>query len=267
MLTELQKYYQQQGICAVGFRCPNQGRCKEVLADFVTAREAFVGSEYEKGTLPRILFVSLDAESEKPGRAPALRTLAAMRDWEEGQCDADALNKGRHWYKTHKLAFDILGPIARERVGLSISFRDIHRYFAHTNSAKCKDALAGSGQGPDLVFANCRRFIPGEVQLLLPDVLIGQGVKAREAIGDAFPIARPRVSHPRNDRYFVDVVTIAHRPVLRMCLTHPGGRNAHRAEMAEAYDWYVRTALSFLREQAPEAATAKGPRLVRRPAG
>jgi hypothetical protein len=47
--------------------------------------------------------------------------------------------------------------------------QDVHRYFAHTNNANCKDADRESGQGPARVFDNCRPFIALEVEL--PDAV------------------------------------------------------------------------------------------------
>lgn len=97
MLKSLQTYYQRHGISAENFDCvhgrPGLRSCKSISVDFVTAREAFVGSEYEKGTLPRVLFVSIDASSDSPGREPSKRTLEYMRYWEEnGKSDPDGCN-------------------------------------------------------------------------------------------------------------------------------------------------------------------------------
>ena len=83
MLDSLGKYYAENGISAEAFDCPHgrvgHGLCRVNSRDFVSAREAFVGSEYEKGTLPRVLFVSIDAASDHPGREPSKRTLEYMR--------------------------------------------------------------------------------------------------------------------------------------------------------------------------------------------
>jgi hypothetical protein len=63
-------------------------------------------------------------------------------------------------------------------------FRDIHKYFAHTNSAKCKDADRKSGQGPPLVFNNCRKFIAPEIEPLRPDILVTQTRPAARRLSD-----------------------------------------------------------------------------------
>src|SRR4051812_23039103 len=204
MLNGLRRYYTSKGISAEHFNCPHQASCRAISKDFVTAREAFVGSEYEKGTLPRLLFVSIDASSDHPGRRPVDRTLAHMRLWEEnGQsppngCDVDLLPKNLHWYRTHEFAHGILSPAAASRGIGPFRLQDVHRYFAHTNSAKCKDAARASVQGPALVFDNCRSFIAPEVKLLQPEVLVTQGDWGHRSIDGQIPLEQTVVwrGHP-----------------------------------------------------------------------
>src|SRR4051812_817116 len=68
VLNGLRNYYITTGISAERFRCPMAPSCRAVCVDFISAREAFVGSEYERGTLPRVLFVSLDAAKDLSDR-------------------------------------------------------------------------------------------------------------------------------------------------------------------------------------------------------
>ena len=75
------------------------------------AREAFVGTEYEKGALPRLLFVSLDPGSSDVD--PKRRTAESIRYREEHGCDVATLPKPRHWYRTHELAWILLKPHER----------------------------------------------------------------------------------------------------------------------------------------------------------
>ena len=110
ILDDLRNYYDQVGIAAEHFACQHEKSCRSVCADMVTPREAFVGSLYEAGVLPRLLFVSLDSSNDHPGREPSKRTLAFMRYWEENGkplpegCQPERLHMGRHWYVTHSLA-------------------------------------------------------------------------------------------------------------------------------------------------------------------
>lgn len=250
MLKELEEYYIKMGIAAERFECRLAASCRSVCTDFVTAREAFVGSEYEKGTLPRVLFVSLDASSDHPGRQPAQRTLAHMRFWEENGksdpdgCDPESLHKGRHWYWTHKLAHDILNPVALARLGRPLQFRHIHKYFAHTNSAKCKDAARRSGQGPDLMFDNCRAFLPKEIQLLRPEVVVTQGKWGRLAVEGAFNVVT-RSQHPKHPRYSYELLDIDGRTVLKFSTYHQNNYGEFNREKTEAYPWYREVAHRF----------------------
>lgn len=77
MIKELTAYYQQRGISALDFRCPHLNVCCKGNERFVEAKEAFVGTEYEKGVFPRLLFVSLDPGSSYSD--PRLRTVESVR--------------------------------------------------------------------------------------------------------------------------------------------------------------------------------------------
>jgi len=262
MLQQLRNYYLERGIAAEAFSCPHGAlgplSCRSNSTDFVTAREAFVGSEYEKGTLPRVLFLSIDASTDHPGRAPAKRTLEYMRFWEENGrpdpqgCDAERLHKGRHWYWTHKIAHEMLNSVSFAKLGRPIQFRDIHKYFAHTNSAKCKDAARGTGQGPELVFRNCRPHIPEEIRLLRPDVVVTQGKFGRDAIEGAFPIVR-RLPHPKRPEYAAEFLHLDGREVLKFSTYHQNNYGEFNREKSDAYPWYLEVAREFLRGVATEA--------------
>jgi len=72
MLEQLKNYYKSNGISALNFNCKHQEICRGSCSDFTTAKEAFVGPEYEKGSIPRLLFLSLDSGSE--GKDPQDRS-------------------------------------------------------------------------------------------------------------------------------------------------------------------------------------------------
>ena len=60
MLDELDNYYRQSGIHPEQFQCCCQWKCKsEVPAGrwFTEAKSAFVGTRYEDGIRPRLLFL------------------------------------------------------------------------------------------------------------------------------------------------------------------------------------------------------------------
>lgn len=252
MLNELRAYYARVGLEAVNFRCPMAESCRAVCNDFVSAREAFVGSEYESGTLPRVLFVSLDPAKDLSDRDPSKRTVQAMREREESASrpseGAKGFRRGDHWYQTHKFAHDLLGRVAISHDIAPPSFQNIHKYFAHTNSAKCKDVARGTTQGHGRLFDNCRQFIPEEVAALKPDVVVTQGVRAREALSGAFPVLdTQRV--PANPRFGCESVEIGDRPVLKLGMYHPNARfGLYQKEVREAWEWYMRVGHAFLTE-------------------
>jgi len=168
-----------------------------------------------------------------------------MRLWEENEgCGPERLHKNQHWYWTHKLAYDILAPVAKER-GIALAFRHVHRHFGHTNSAKCKDAARNRGQGPALMFDNCRPFIARDVELLQPDVLVTQGRFGRLSVDGRFKIVA-RLAHPQDSRYVCNIIQMGKRQVLMFSVAHQNAYGLFNAERRGAYPWYIRTAHEFL---------------------
>ena len=180
MLAELEKYYRLHGINPTEFSCPNYSDCLKTSPDtFTTAKAAFVSSGYESHILPRILFLSLDSGSAD--KDPNHKTLEYVRHKEEIERNVLSLSKNKHWYRTHELAFLLLRHFKTD-----LKIEDAKHYFAHTNSAKCCMNNPGRAQANSVLFNNCRRFIPGEICVLDPDVLITQGAQAYSAIKLAF---------------------------------------------------------------------------------
>lgn len=262
MLEDLTRYYTDRGIAAQAFKCRHQADCSRGAVDFVSAREAFVGSEYEKGTLPRLLFVSLDPANDVVGRSSDDRTIFAVRDWETRQPRPASgghpkFKKQAHWYQTYEFTHRLLAPIARVRGMGPLSFSEMYKYFAHTNSAKCKDAAAGTGQGPERVFENCREFIPGEVEVLRPDIVVTQGKYARESIAGAFELLLVGVAP--SPEYRAEVVAVGSRPVLKFETHHPNRKDSeYGQEVAGAWRWYARVASTFAEGGTPALMSEHG---------
>lgn len=147
---------------------------------FTEATASFVGPRYEKETVPRLLFLSLDSGS---GRSdPELRTAEAVRA-RELATDVHALPKGRHWRRTHELARVLLRQFKPD-----LTLPETRLYFAHVNSAKCSQNKSQRRQADRRLFKNCRRFIPGELRVLGPDVIVTQGGWARAAVLEGFDV-------------------------------------------------------------------------------
>lgn len=246
MLLELDQYYRKQRISAVDFNCPNRSECSAGCkqGDFVTSREAFVGSQYEKGTLPRLLFIALDASDDWPGPEPENRTLQAMRNEEPALCKPPPI--ARHWVETLKLAHQILEPIATAQLGRSIPLDQICKHIAHTNSAKCKHSSMGRKQGKRVLFDKCRGFIAGEVKILRPDILVTQGGWAHKSIGADFPPLRQE-QMPDHREYGYKIIDFSGRKVIKFETVHPTAYgNLFQPEKKTAYPWYSEKALQFI---------------------
>lgn len=222
IFNDTRRFYDESGISAANFHCKHLVKCMGSCGDFTEAREAFIGREYESGTLPRLLFLSLDSGDGDP--EPQKRTLEACRGWEENECKVDVLPKTRHWYRTHELALLLLQAF---KPGLSLS--EVHAYFAHTNSAKCSMNKAGRRMADWHLFKNCREYIPGEFIALRPDILVTQGEMAKVAVQGSFP-SRVNSASIGGDN---NIINIQGRNVLWIHTYHPsyyGGFNRQRRE-------------------------------------
>ena len=106
MLHELEKYYRAQGIYSEDFRCCHRDACSKHCTRFTEATSAFVGTQYERGSLPRLLFISLDPGSgEKGAPDPGKRTPYYTRT----DIERFGLKGGKqHWRETHCLAVRLL---------------------------------------------------------------------------------------------------------------------------------------------------------------
>ena len=129
MFDELVSFYARSGILSTSFSCQHLESCRGSCASFTEAKSAYVGPDYEKGTLPRLLFLSLDSGSAD--RDPERRTPEAVR-LQETTCDVGNLPKGRHWYRTHELASVLLWQFDE-----TLTPENVSQHFAHANSAKC----------------------------------------------------------------------------------------------------------------------------------
>lgn len=109
-------------------------------------------------------------------------------------------------------------------------------------------------QGRAIIFRNCRQFIPAEVEILRPDLIVTQGKWAREALLSVFPVMLEEAS-PSNARYLYRVVRVRGHETMMINTAHPSprARRYFRPEKETAYPWYVAQAHRFL------AAAAEAP--------
>ena len=185
MLEELNAFYDEHGILPVRFRCPSRRACSANSPNFTETKASLVGPLYEERRLPRLLFLSLDSGSAE--RLPERRTAEFQRRDALVE-DVATLPKHKHWFRTHEMAFMLLRQfkpdLTHPRETRSWTPRDLRviSHIAHVNSAKCCQNKQGRRQADSTLFDNCRRYIPGELAILRPDVVVTQGAEAEAAV-------------------------------------------------------------------------------------
>ena len=238
MMDELDRYYKEQKIAAMSFGCRHRGLCDSGNGHFVKAKEAFVGSEYVKGTLPRVLFISLDAASVS--EEPNDRTWPYIRDQEENHFDHN-YHRNKHWRETHAFALEILKDIAQKR---DIDLTKVCRYFANVNSAKCKDMNKGTHQGSARLFKNCKEYICNEVEILRPDIIVTQGDRAKESIINCF---NPHTEKYKDGAVRYDALDIRGKKVLKFTTIHPCEQSGRfYIQKDEVFPSYYKIANDFI---------------------
>lgn len=242
MLADLKDYYRRMGIAADDFRCPFKSSCSRFDPErFTTAKEAFVSSGYENHTLPRILFLSLDSGSASQDSTE--KTLENVRRQEE-ECRVLELPRNKHWFRTHELAYTLLCNFKPD-----LTLENAKHYFAHTNSAKCCQNNPQRKQAAEVLFDNCRIYIPGEIEILAPAVLITQGDYAHRVVEEAylpqnFP---PTILADQEMSEEIKLLSIEGKSVIWIRTYHP--RNPNSKINREHYPIYAKCVFEVLTKQ------------------
>jgi hypothetical protein len=193
MIEKLKKYYVDNGIYPINFNCKHYTRCVSKAQNkekFTKGHGIWVGTEYEKGKVPKLLFLSLDSGSAE--QDPNKRTMEAAKEWNLKWLPGKG-DKSRHWYRTHQFAWHVFNEFNNTfntaldigNVDDNYDFKpvtEIHKikpYYAATNSAKCCMNNESRSQADGILFENCREYIIGELSILDPDILVTQGKYAR----------------------------------------------------------------------------------------
>lgn len=244
MINTLKKYYSEIGILSTDFHCKYYDECIMGSKGLITGKSAFIGSEYEKHSVPRVLFVSLDPGSDQSFETPQKRTPEGVRQVEEHQ-NWQQFNPLLHWYATHKLAFLIAQVFVP-----SFTLNDASLLFAHTNSAKCCYKKENHDMSGAILYRNCRNFLVRELSVLDPDIVISQGQKAQDAV--AFSCAD--LSGQREYQAIISlherihVISINNKPVLFIQSVYPSWRNDRtRKQEKELYPIYLTAVKSFVK--------------------
>jgi len=267
------RYYEKCGISALGFKCKHFKECRSECEDkskFTKAREPYIGKYYGKKGIPKLLFLSLDSGDEKMN--PKLKTIQALR---EGNLNLKPkeIPKGRHWYKTHQFAwvfFDELNRLSKSRWDVGNTNRklffepatEIYKimpYFAHTNSAKCCMNNAHAKQANKTLFVNCRGYIPEEIKIFNPNILVTQGNFARIVIEGAvknneFSLVKTRnISKANIHKSDFNIIEIkVNKPALWIHHYHPSNYGTFFKKIYNKYRVYARGAAQFIVKNYPE---------------
>ncbi len=242
MITELQAYYQKNGILATDFSCKHKDDCSKDCESFTGPKSAFVSVGYEDGRWPRLLFLSLDSGSGD--KANENRLPLAVRGQEKNR-DVMGLPKHKHWYRTHELAWYFL----RRFIPL-LKITEAKSYFAHANSAKCCMNKPQRKKADKVLFKNCQEFLAKELEILSPEILVTQGNEAKKAI-------QILASHVRDIDPFASVIKLNGKEVFWLHTYHPnnwGMFNRQRgfnkeSGVAEGWELYAEHIFKFVSEK------------------
>lgn len=237
MLDRLTSYYDSNGILPTNFRCHHASSCSADSPRFTGAKASYIGPRYGDGTYPRLVFLSLDS-GDGGGNADQ-RTFTSVQHatlrWRP-----DPGDQMKHWYQTHELARKLLA--CREPNVL-----DSRLFFAHVNSAKCCQNNPQRGKAGSVLFDNCRGYIPGELRILSPDILVTQGDEARDVVVKELP----PVKHDRRDiegaRYETGIIQLVPgKQALWLQTYHPNARHRFHRQRKSCWPLYAAAVQEFI---------------------
>jgi uracil-DNA glycosylase len=152
-----------------------------------------------------------------------------------------ALPQGRHWYQTHCLAFVLLRVFDPK-----MRLDTVSRFFAHMNSAKCCVNNPHRQKGDPVLFRNCSGYIPDEIRILRPDILITQGGEAREAVEGRFPqLERRRLNACAEPCEYEILETSPGHRAIHFAIHHPRRYSHYWSQQRACWSNYADAAKSF----------------------
>lgn len=245
MLSELQTYYEKNGILSTSFTCKYKEECSKDCEDFTGPKSAFVSSGYESGLLPRLLFLSLDSGSED--KTDKNRLPLAVREREESR-KLKSLAQHKHWFRTHELAWYFL-----KRFNPLLKREEAKGYFSHANSAKCCMNKAQSKKADKVLFKNCQKYLKQELEILNPKIVVTQGNEAKEAI---CKILESHIKNIDEDDY-MSIIRLNGKEVFWLHTYHPSSWGRFYSQMkfnketkvADGWEFYAEHITTFVSEK------------------
>lgn len=280
----IKKYYRSNHIRPANYRefeCPHKKSCRDGCERFATGNEPMIGSKYEKRLWPRLLIISAEAAHDSTDWRG--RTVEGHRGWWEDVEKEKITNwankvKGSiqpksHWFKTNQMAmfvFEVFnnrklsGWILRDIKKLrgwvkSSTYQPVAPYWAHTNSGKCSQNRDNHEQATDVLFENCRKYLPREICILKPDIIVTQGAKAlmnvQEAISRREIKAKEAISYQLGS---CNYLALHGHPVLWIIMPHPNRRIVYYEVIKAAnLRYWGHQIIAFLNESGWAHRTAK----------
>ena len=243
MLRELEACYVRKGLWPRDFSCRHFASCSAGQERFTQAKCSFVGPEYVKGTLPRLVFLSLDSGDGDVN--PETRTFAAVRRTELGR-DVSRLHKNQHWDITHDFSLRLL-----QQFQSALSIGTALPHIAHVNTVKCSANLQGRQQAPPQMYQNCRHHIFEELRILQPDILVSQGAEARKAVEDLFRHASFQRLESEGAKGGLGVLEgLNDRNTLWIQMHHPSAYGLFHKQKQQLWPRYVESARRFMETRA-----------------
>ena len=265
MIEEIKDYYDEKKISPLNFDCKHYPSCVSRAEDkmkFTKGHGIWVGAEYEEGTVPRLLFLSLDSGSAEPD--PNQRTMEAAMEWNLRWLPGKG-DKPKHWYRTQQFAWHIFNEINKAfgidldigRVDDNFDFNpvtEVHKikpFYAAANSAKCCMNNERRSQADGKLFENCRVYVQGELSLLDPDIIVTQGKYARKVVEGMKTeriVQRRNISWAstrENDYHVIEMMN--GKVILWIHHYHPNNYGTFKKNR-DKYGVYAKKAVRFIKE-------------------
>jgi uracil-DNA glycosylase len=113
-------------------------------------------------------------------------------------------------------------------------------FFAHTNSAKCCEHNPGRAKARSVLFKNCRQFIPEELRILAPDVLVTQGHEARRIVAKDLPLLMHDVREVKGASYEAGIIQLtAAKQALWLHTYHPNNYGLFHPQRKHCWPLYA----------------------------
>lgn len=235
MIGKLDKYYRQQGIHPLDFSCKHFNEGKSYSDRFTEAKATFIGTEYAKAILPRLLILSLDAFNAP--QDPRKRSFRWVR--KNTEQTGPPKQKNTHWYRTYETAWTLLHKLYEHKLNNGLELKGVGPFFAHVNSAKCCAHQIGHKQANNKLFGNCREYISKEIELLEPDIIITQGKMARKAIENKFDVVKSAKADINTYPYGFEIVNINWKSVFVFHTFHPSNYGNFHNQRKKCFDKFA----------------------------